>query len=353
MSTLNNSFDDNSFSDSSVDPISNESDVSADTNSDTQNSFSSISLTSIDRKKVKVFVTLALVVTTVFTIVLGFDFDNTVLALKSANYWMLLLAFVFSLLPFFGASLALVSFTPEKVSLWDTIVMHVAGGVISLIAPAGFGILAVNVRFLYKHKISVALSTATVILTQIVQLFTTVLLIVLASFLTTSKVDFALFLKLVLVGLGVIVALAFLLLICPPLHRFVSGKVKYYYRQVKPRLVWVLANPRRLFVGWVGTVLMTMGYATCFYFVLCAFTSDVSYSLSSLTFITANQVGSSVPSPGAIGGVELALSGALRLIGVSTSIAVSTAVLYRVICFWIRIPFGWVALNYCQRKGLL
>ena len=116
---------------------------------------------------------------------------------------------------------------------------------------------------------------------------------------------------------------------------------------------WIIKNPKRLIIGWVGTLIMTLGYATCFYFVLCAFQPDNSYYLTSLAFITANQIGSSVPSPGGIGGVELALSSALSLIGVSTSVAISTALLYRVISFWIRIPIGWVALNYCQKKNLL
>lgn len=72
---------------------------------------------------------------------------------------------------------------------------------------------------------------------------------------------------------------------------------------------------------------------TCFYFTLYAFTDEVSFPLSCLAFITANQVGTGIPSPGGIGGVELALSGALRLVGVSASIALSTAILYRVISF--------------------
>lgn len=59
---------------------------------------------------------------------------------------------------------------------------------------------------------------------------------------------------------------------------------------------------------------------TCFYFTIYVFTDEVSFPLSCLAFITANQVGTGIPSPGGIGGVELALSGALRL-SVSASIA--------------------------------
>ena len=311
------------------------------------------SFKTVNKKNLKLLFMGALGVVTLLTVILGFDFDNTVAALKNANFWLLGVAFVFSLLPFYGSSLLLVAFTPEKLKLWDTIMMHVAGGIISLIAPAGFGIIALNVRFLNKHKINMSLSIATVFLTQVLQILTNVFFVVLAVMLGKNISGFSIPWFWVFVSIGVLFLLVVFLWVLPPFRRNVLPKISYYYYEVKPRFLWVLRNPRRLFIGWVGSVIMILGYATCFYFVLLSFSSHVSYVLTVLVFVAANQIGTSVPSPGGIGGVEVMLSGALVLVGVPTGVAFSVAVLFRVVSFWIRIPFGWFALTYCQKRNLL
>jgi uncharacterized protein (TIRG00374 family) len=71
-------------------------------------------------------------------------------------------------------------------------------------------------------------------------------------------------------------------------------------------------------------------------------------------FLTGSAVGSVVPTPGGLGAVEVALSGALNAIAqVPTAYAVSAVLLFRLLTFWLPIPFGWAAMNYLQRKGAL
>ena len=60
-----------------------------------------------------------------------------------------------------------------------------------------------------------------------------------------------------------------------------------------------------------------------------------------------------VPSPGGIGPVEAALTGGLVIAGVPSSIAFSTAVLYRLFTFWGRVPIGWVALQIAQKRNIV
>ncbi len=317
------------------------------------NTVPELNLSSVDRKKIKILIMVTLFVVTIFTVILGFDYENVLNAAKKADYSMLGIAFLFSLIPYYGASLALLAFTPKKIKLWDTIVMHIAGGVISLIAPAGLGIMALNVRFLHKHKISMALSVAIVIFSQTIPLFTLVSLILIACIVSSSYPEFSLPWGAIAIGVGFFVLVVLSIFAYPPFYNWFKTKLSSYYAQVKPLFTWVLKDPKRLLFGVLGSLIVTLGYATSFYFVLCAFTSNYSYASIFIAFVTANQVGSSLPSPGGIGGVELALSGALRIIGISTGIAVSTVLLYRVISFWIRIPLGWIALQYCQKKDLL
>lgn len=46
--------------------------------------------------------------------------------------------------------------------------------------------------------------------------------------------------------------------------------------------------------------------------------------------------------------MELALSTGLTTAGVPSGIAVSAVLLFRLLTFWLPVPFGWASLNYLQ-----
>ena len=60
-------------------------------------------------------------------------------------------------------------------------------------------------------------------------------------------------------------------------------------------------------------------------------------------------IGSSVPTPGGLGGIEAAMSAGLIAIGVDGGTAVSSVLLYRLATYWLPIPFGWYSLNRLQK----
>ena len=63
--------------------------------------------------------------------------------------------------------------------------------------------------------------------------------------------------------------------------------------------------------------------------------------------------GSVVPSPGGIGPVEAALTAGLQVAGIPLSIGLPTAILYRLVTFWVPIPAGWLSLRRLQKVGAL
>jgi glycosyltransferase 2 family protein len=64
-------------------------------------------------------------------------------------------------------------------------------------------------------------------------------------------------------------------------------------------------------------------------------------------------VGSAVPTPGGLGGIEAALTAGLITAGTPSSLAVSSVLLYRLSTYWLPIPFGWISLNYLQRANAI
>jgi uncharacterized membrane protein YbhN (UPF0104 family) len=58
-----------------------------------------------------------------------------------------------------------------------------------------------------------------------------------------------------------------------------------------------------------------------------------------LVYLTGSAIGSIIPTPGGIGAVEAGLTAGLTAAGVP--VAVSAVLLFRLLTFWLTIPFGW------------
>ncbi len=100
-------------------------------------------------------------------------------------------------------------------------------------------------------------------------------------------------------------------------------------------------------------LLMNIGYVGAFWTAMVAMGGSLNFSTVAITYLTANAAGSFIPSPGGIGTVETALTSGLTVAGVSSSVAIATALLYRLVTFYGRIPFGWLAMKYMERKDLI
>lgn len=294
------------------------------------------------------------------------DYAALVVALRQANAFWLLVAFSCALLSYVGAALPVVAYTEIRLSLWHTVLVQVAASVISLIAPAGLGPVALNLRFLTQHKIPVVTAVATLTFIQFTQFFSTVALLggiflisVLAdvsfTFPETNVVSAPTVFNGVTLGvlLAFIVFAGVILLVIPVSRRWVHTKITLIWRQTRRHLQWVLTSPKRLFVGVSGSLLITVSYVAAFGFTLLAFQRPLNVLILTLIYLAATTIGSAVPSPGGIGPIEGALLLALTLVHVPVSIALSSVVVFRLLTFYLRIPLGWLALHSLQKRQLI
>ena len=287
----------------------------------------------------------------VWTLMAGMDFQQVSTAVSQANVWWMLAALVFSVATYVGAGLTLVAFSPERLSLWRSTEVHLASAVISLVAPAGVGGAAINLRFLNRKGVPTAVGVATVALVQVVQFIVTVVLLVVLAAMTGQSTGLTLPSGWVLVAAGAVVVVAAAVLTIPKARTWVWAKIEPTYRQVWPRLVWVMSNPMRLALGVGGALTLSLSYILSFSASLWAFGYTVPFAVLAITYLASNTVGSIVPSPGGIGPVELALTAGLVAAGVPYGVALSTAIVYRLVTFWIPIPVGWLSLQRLQKVG--
>ena len=287
----------------------------------------------------------------VWTLLAQLDFQQVSAAVSQANIWWMLAALIFSVATYVGAGLTLVAFSPERLSLWRSTEVHLASAVVSLVAPAGVGGAAINLRFLNRKGVPTAVGVATVALVQVVQFIVTVVLLVVLAAMTGQSTGLTLPSGWVLVAAGVVVVVAAVVLTIPRARTWAWAKIEPTYRQVWPRLVWVMSNPVRLVLGVGGALMLTLSYILSFSASLWAFGYTVPFAVLAITYLASNTVGSIVPSPGGIGPVELALTAGLVAAGVPYGVALSTAIVYRLVTFWIPIPVGWLSLQRLQKVG--
>ena len=286
-----------------------------------------------------------------WTLLAQLDFQQVSAAVSQANIWWMLAALAFSVATYVGAGLTLVAFSPERLSLWRSTEVHLASAVVSLVAPAGVGGAAINLRFLNRKGVPTAVGVATVALVQVVQFIVTVVLLVVLAAMTGQSTGLTLPSGWVLVAAGAIVVVAAVVLVIPQARTWAWAKIEPTYRQVWPRLVWVMSNPMRLALGVGGALMLSLSYILSFSASLWSFGYTVPFAVLAITYLASNTVGSIVPSPGGIGPVELALTAGLVAAGVPYGVALSTAIVYRLVTFWIPIPVGWLSLQRLQKVG--
>ena len=286
-----------------------------------------------------------------WTLLARMNFEQINEAVATANVWWILAALIFSLATYVGAGLALAAFSPVRLSVWRSTEVHLASSVVALVAPAGVGGAAINLRFLNRKGVPTAVSVATVALVQVVQFLVTVVLLIILAAMTGQSTGLTLPSGWLVLGALALVAVIGSALLIPRVRTWVWGKIEPTYRQVWPRLVWIMSNPLRLALGVCGTLLLCLSYILSFGASLWAFGYTLPFSVLAITYLASNTVGSVVPSPGGIGPVEIALTAGLVTAGIPSGVALSAAIVYRLVTFWIPIPTGWLSLQRLQRVG--
>ncbi|MCB7135642.1 flippase-like domain-containing protein [Cellulosimicrobium marinum] len=305
----------------------------------------------ITRFGARTIVTLTLTIVAVTVVVTTINFDDITEAVSEANPWWAVVSFLLGVLTWVGAALTFVAFSPVRLPMVRATLTQAAGSFVALAAPAGIGPAALNLRMLQKRGVSTPVAVATVGLVQVSQFVVTILLLVVLSIFTGDGGLVALPSTTVLLAIGGVALAVLATLLVPTVRTWVLAKIRPTVQQVWPRLSELLGQPGRLAVGFGGNVVMTLGYVLAFDAALAAFGQSLSLVDVAVIYLVGNAAGAAVPTPGGLGTIELALTAGLTAAGVPVALATSATVLFRVATYWGRIPFGWAAMRYLQKKG--
>jgi uncharacterized membrane protein YbhN (UPF0104 family) len=307
----------------------------------------------IIRFGLRTVVTLGLGIAVAFIVLTSFNFPAVADSITKASPVWVGVVFGLMLLTFVGASLALIAFSPIKLPFNRVFLAQMAAVYKTLPMPAGVGPAIVNQALLVKRRVPRPLAVATVALVQVSGIVVTVAGLLTLALVTGNKGALAAIpsSKTVLVAVGVLAAVVLLAMTFPGVRKWATAKMLPTLKQTWPRLVEVLSQPWRLLLGLAGNLILTAAFVAAFYASLRAFGQQPAIVDITILFLLGNAAGALIPTPGGLLAIEATLFTTLTTTtNVPAAIAGSAVILFRGITYWARIPLGYFASLYLQKK---
>ena len=274
--------------------------------------------------------------------------------LRAADLRWGVVALALSAVTYVGAALELAGFVAERLNFTRTLLAQLAGSFVTLVTPAAVGSVALNIRYLQRRKIPAPVAAASVGVSQVMAFVLHILLLVVSIAIAgaANKHPFRppTWSYFVLAGL---VVLAGVVIAVPAGRRLLRARVQPMLGQVLPRLLEVAQQPRKLAEGLGGALLLTVANILCLAACVQAFHGSAAIAGIAVVYLTGSALGSIIPTPGGVGAVEAALTAGLVATGLHGTEAASAVLLFRLLTFWLPVPFGWAALSYLERQSAI
>ena len=275
--------------------------------------------------------------------------------LSQANPGWLVVAVLASAVTYLGAAIGIAAFVPQRLSIWRGFFVQLSTAFVGVAMPATVGHVAVNARYLHKQKVDEGTIAASVTVSQLVNVLTTVLLLIVLGVLTGSGLSRF---KIapgadVLIGLAVIAVAIIVVLAVPATRKRVTGTVWPHLRQLWPRLLDAVSQPLRLAIAAGANLMLSAAYSLALIATLWSVGAHPAILATAVVFLAGNAVGSATPTPGGLGGVEAVMAAGLTAIGIPAHQAIPAVLLFRMVTFWLPIPVGWISYEVLQRRGVL
>ncbi|GAB3202603.1 hypothetical protein GCM10027261_41410 [Geodermatophilus arenarius] len=260
---------------------------------------------------------------------------------------------VASLLTYVGAAASLAGAVAVRLRPVPTFVAQLASSFAGRLVPAGLGGMALNVRYLQRCGLDVAVATSGVGLSYAAgTVVHVVLLLVFGIWAGRSLPDLARPVESPALVWGALAVLAVTLAAAavPAVRRFAAARLVPPLRRSAHGLAGALRSPGRVVLLLGGSALTTLGYLSCLYLSTRALGGDVGPVAVGAVYLLGAAVAAAAPTPGGLGALEAALIAGLVGVGMDHTVAVPAVFLYRIATFWLPVLPGWAAFAWLRRE---
>lgn len=258
---------------------------------------------------------------------------------------------------YFTGALSLLGAVTTRLAYLRTTAMMFGQAFLNRFTPANAGGMAMRLRYLQLNGVETPVGAASIGLTSaasgIVQGIFIVVFFVWGG--ATDKLDDF---RLPDVSSILIVVLALGLVLTAVLYSrwgrtivrpWATGAIA----KIKGSVAELAKSPTKVAQLFGGAALGKLFTIICFWLSVLAFGVDMDFARAGALYMVANTVGSAVPTPGGVGGIEAALTAALIGFGVDSATAAAIVLFFRTLTFWLPTVPGYGFLQYTQRKGIV
>ena len=258
---------------------------------------------------------------------------------------------------YFSGALSLLGASPVNLAYLRTVAVMFGQSYLNRFTPANAGGMAMRVRYLQLNGLDTAVAAASIGLTSAASGIAQGLMIV--GFLVwggssdrLSDFEFPDMgtIVLIILGLGLVVML---LLMSTWGRTTVLPWVRSGMTKIKTEVAELARNPAKMAQLLGGAILGKLANIIAFWASTLAFGVDISFPKAGALYMVATTIGSAVPTPGGVGGVEAALTAALISYGVDNATAAAVVLFFRTLTFWLPTVPGYGFMRYTQAKGIV
>ncbi len=259
-------------------------------------------------------------------------------------------------IPYVAGAGTFVSVVPQRLPFAEVVRLMLAQSFLNRFTPANAGGMALRVRYLQRRGADLGTAATGVALTSVASGVAQVIVLITFAVWTGSSTAGLNFraprASTVAVALAVVTVLGGLVWLTPWGQRLVARRITTTVREVWRTLRRLAGEPGRFVTLFATTFASKIATIAAFSGACRALEVGISLPRLGLLYLTASSVASAAPTPGGLGAVEAALTAALTGVGVPTADALSSVFLFRLVTYWLPVPFGWWSLHRLQRTVL-
>ena len=258
---------------------------------------------------------------------------------------------------YFSGAMSLMGAVTIDLIYTRTVAVMFGQSYLNRFTPANAGGMAMRVRYLQLNGLDTAVSASAIALTSgasgVAQVVTIIVFLIWGGATDRfSDFDFPDFGTIVVIILGIgLVATLFMI------TRFgrtvIWPWVSSAYSKIRDSISDLLKRPAKLAQLFGGALLGKLANVVSFWASMQAFGVEISFPKAGAMYIIATTIGSAVPTPGGVGGVEAALTAALVAYGVDNATAAAIVLFFRTLTFWLPTLPGYGFFRYTQAKGIV
>ena len=288
---------------------------------------------------------------------LATNWDQTWEAFTTANLLYAIPIILMMISTYFSGAMSLMGAVTIDLVYTRTVAVMFGQSYLNRFTPANAGGMAMRVRYLQLNGLDTAVSASAIALTSgasgVAQVVTIVVFLIWGG--SSDKLSDFEFpdigtIVVVILGLGLI---ATLFMITRFGRTVIWPWVSAAMSKVRESISELLKRPAKLGQLFGGALLGKLANVVSFWASMQAFGVDISFPKAGAMYIIATTIGSAVPTPGGVGGVEAALTAALIAYGVDNATAAAIVLFFRTLTFWLPTIPGYGFFRYTQAKGIV